>query len=283
MATQNANVARKSVTMIRHLVHAGMAVLFLMVSSFSVAAAPELFDSSIEATRAIGAFRLQGDLFHVQGLALQPGRIWITSVDNEGHRGFLHEFDRATGKALRRLELTDGARYHAGGISISGRSIWVPVAEMKPHSTAVLVEVDADTLKVRRRIAVADHIGCVAASGNTLVAGNWDSELLYMFDLAGRTATRAVPNPSATHYQDMKLVGGQLVAGGNLNWWSGTVDWIDLATMTVKRSLRAGAAGQLKPIGRGGPLTGEGMAVEGRNLYVLPEDGPGRVLQFRML
>ncbi|MBU6269249.1 MAG: hypothetical protein KGN34_17005 [Sphingomonadales bacterium] len=269
--------------MIRHLFHAGMSALFLMLSSFSVAAAPALFFNSIENTRAIGAFALQGDLFHVQGLVLEPGRIWVTSVDLDGHRGFLHEFDRATGRPLRRLELTDGARYHAGGISMSGRSIWVPVAENRPHSSAVLMEIDADTLTVRRRIAVPDHLGCVAASGTTLVAGNWDSELLYMFDPASGALVRTVRNPSATHFQDMKLANGQLVAGGNLNWWSGTVDWIDLTTMTVKRSLRAGAVGRLKPIGRGGPLTGEGMAVEGRDLYVIPEDGPGRVLRFRML
>ena len=258
------------------------AVLLVTLSTLSVAAVPDLIDGSIEQARPVGAKALQGELFHVQGLALEPDRIWVTSVDQQTQRGFLHEFDRRTGTLLRRIELTDGPRYHPGGISISGRSIWVPVAEMKPHSTAVLVELDADNLTVRRRIVVADHLGCVAADGKRLVAGNWDSERLYLFDLRRGTPMRSVPNPSATHYQDMKLVGGTLVASGNLTWWNGTVDWIDLATMTVRRTLRAGAIGPLKPIGRGGPLTGEGMAIEGRDLYLIPEDGPSRVLRYRI-
>lgn len=256
--------------------------LLLMGSTLSMAAVPALFAGTIEQTRAMGALALQGELFHVQGLALEPRRVWVTSVDQTRQRAFLHQFDRASGRLLRRLELTDGARYHPGGISITGRSIWVPVAEMKPHSSAVLLEIDADTLAVRRRIGVADHLGCVAADGPRLVAGNWDSERLYLFDLRRGTAMRSVRNPSPTHFQDMKLVGGTLVAGGNLTWWNGTVDWIDLATLTVKRTLQAGAIGPLKPIGRGGPLTGEGMAIEGRDLYLIPEDGPSRVLRFHI-
>jgi hypothetical protein len=145
-----------------------------------------------------------------------------------------------------------------------------------------LIEIDADTLQERRRIVVADHIGCVAASGQTLVAGNWDSRLLYVFDLAGGRPERVVHNPSATHYQDMKFAGGQLVAGGNTSWLTGTVDWIDYRTMKVIRSVKAGAVGPIRPVGRGGPNTGEGFAIEGRELYVLPEDGPSRVFHFRL-
>jgi hypothetical protein len=80
----------------------------------------------------------------------------------------------------------------------------------------------------------------------------------------------------------MKFVGSQLVAGGILTWWSGTVDWIDWPSMKLRRTLRAGAIGPFKPFGRGGPYTGEGMAIEGRELYLLPEDGPSRVFHFRL-
>jgi hypothetical protein len=268
--------------MIRKTIRSSLTALFLLLSSLSVAAAPDQPDSAIEHARLIGALRLDGELFHVQGLELDGRRIWVTSVDQENRRGYIHEFDRDTGKLLRRLELTDGARYHPGGISISGRSIWVPVAELKPKSSAVLVEIDADSLAVRRKIRVPDHLGCVAASGSTLVAGNWDSELLYIFDLSDTARVRAVPNPSVTRYQDMKFVDGQLVAGGSLTLWSGAVDWIDWPSMKLRRTLRAGAIGPVRPLGRGGPYTGEGMAIEGRDLYVLPEDGPSRLFHFRL-
>jgi len=268
--------------MIRKTMRSSLPLLLLALASLSMAAAPDRFDGAIEHTRLMGALELDGELFHVQGLELERRRIWVTSVDAANRRGYLHEFDRRSGKLLRRLELTDGARYHPGGISISGRSIWVPVAEYRPRSSAILIEIDADSLHVRRKIQVADHLGFVAASGDTLVAGNWDSRLLHIFDLTKNAAPRIVPNPSPTRYQDMKFVDGQLVAGGSLTLWSGAVDWIDWPSMKVSRSLRAGAIGPIRPIGRGGPYTGEGMAIEGRDLYVVPEDGPSRMFHFKL-
>jgi hypothetical protein len=268
--------------MIRKAMRPGFAGLLLVLGSLSVAAAPVPFDGAIEHAHLETILRLDGELFHVQGLEIAGPRIWVTSVDQANRKGYIHEFERATGKFVRRLELTDGARYHPGGISMSGGSIWVPVAEMRPNSSAVLVEIDAASLRVRRKIAVADHLGCVAASGRRLVAGNWDSKLLYIFDLDDIRRPRVVPNPSATHYQDMKFADGHLVAGGNLSLWSGSVDWIDWPSMTLKRSLQAGAIGPVRPIGRGGPYTGEGMAIEGRDLYVIPEDGPSRLFHFRL-
>lgn len=268
--------------MIRKTMRSGLTGLFLIVSSLSVANAPDPLDGAIEQARLMGTLKLEGELFHVQGLELDDRRIWVTSVDQKRRKGYIHEFDRLNGKLRRRLELTDGAKYHPGGISLSGRSIWVPVAELKPDSSAVLVEIDTDTLQVRRKIHVADHLGCVAASGSNLVAGNWDSKLLYIFDLTDDAKVRIVPNPSRTRYQDMKFADDQLVAGGSLTLWSGAVDWIDWPSMKVRRTLRAGAIGPIRPLGRGGPYTGEGMAIEGSDLYVVPEDGPSRLFHFRL-
>ncbi len=266
--------------MIRKAIRSGLPLLALV--SLSTTAASDPSDGPIEGAQLAGELRLDGELFHVQGLELEARRIWVTSVDEANRKAYLHAFDRRTGKFLRRIELTDGARYHPGGISISGGSIWVPVAEYKPRSSAILIEVDADSLKVRRKIHLADHLGFVAASGQTLVAGNWDGRLLYVFDLTKNAPPRVVPNPSATRHQDMKFVGDQLVAGGAITPWSGAVDWIDWPSMTVTRTLRAGAIGPIRPIGRGGPYTGEGMAIEGRDLYLVPEDGPSRMFHFRL-
>lgn len=268
--------------MIRKTIRFSLTSLLLLLSSLLVAAAPDRIDTAIEHARLVGARTLDGELFHVQGLALDPRRIWVTSVDSDKRKAYLHVFDRGTGKLLRRLELTDGARYHPGGISISGRSLWVPVAELRPNSSAILVEIDTNSLAVRRKIYVPDHLGCVAASGDTLVAGNWDSKLLYVLRLGETLRMRSMPNPSGTRYQDMKFVGRQLVAGGSLSLWSGAVDWIDWPSMTLARTVRAGAIGPVRPLGRGGPYTGEGMAIEGQDLYLLPEDGPSRVFHFRL-
>ncbi|MEO6716951.1 MAG: hypothetical protein ABIM50_06850 [Novosphingobium sp.] len=93
---------------------------------------------------------------------------------------------------------------------------------------------------------------------------------------------RVVANPSPTRYPDMKLFGDQLVAGGSLNHRSGTIDWIDWPTMQLTRTLRTGVTSPRKPFGRVRSYSNEGMTLEGRELYVVPEDGPSRMYHFRL-
>ena len=80
----------------------------------------------------------------------------------------------------------------------------------------------------------------------------------------------------------MKWVGDQLVAGGALGLWSGAVDWIDWRSMKVTRSLHAGAFTPARALDPGRSLAGEGMAIEGSDLYLLPEDGPARLFHFKL-
>lgn len=257
--------------MTRRIVLAAATALLLLsgATASSQPAAP------IERARLLDVLPLDGELFHVQGMDLDARTVWVTSVDTIVHKGYIHEFDRRTGKLRRRLEITDGPRYHPGGMAKHGNSLWVPVAEYKAHSSAVLVEIDKNTLTVRRKIAVADHIGCVAASGSGLVAGNWDSRQLYVFDREGRQ-TRVVNNPSATRYQDIKFAAGKLVGSGALGQKVGAIDWFAWPSMTLLDSRAAGATD------RGIRYTEEGMALKGRDLYLVPEDGPSRMFRFRL-
>ena len=262
--------------MTRKRIRSTLTALSLLLLGLTAATAQQEISEPVENGQLVDILPLDGELFHVQGVDLDSRRIWITSVDLTARKAYLHEFDRRTGKALRRLELTDGPRYHPGGFSLHGNSIWVAIAEMRPNSSATLAEIDTDTLRIRRRIHVADHLGCVAVSGDTLIAGNWDSRLLRIFDLPSGKQVRAVPSPSATAYQDIKLVGGQLVASGVVTPLSGTIDWIDLPSMKLARSSHTGVTDRARP------YTGEGMALKGRDLFLVPEDGPSRLFHFRL-
>jgi len=268
--------------MLRNAIESMMAVSLLAVPSLPTEAAPEARPDPIENARLFGIHQLQGDLMHTQGIDLDERRIWVTSVDSRNSRGYLQEFDRASGKLLRRLDLTDGARYHPGGFSISGNSIWVPVAEYSANTSSVIVEVDIDSLTIRRKITIADHLGCAAVTGDTLVAGNWDSKQLYVIDLRGTASPRIVPNPTNTRYQDMKFVGGQLVASGPTSWSSGSIDWIDFPSLRPVRSLRTWTTGRSSLLPGASLLSREGMALRGSDLYLLPEDGPGRLIHYRL-
>jgi len=216
---------------------------------------------------------LDGDLHHVQGLSLDRDHFWVTSVDASGHKGYLDQFNRATAKFERRIDVTDGPRFHPGGFSIRGDFIWVPVAEYKPHSSAVLEQIDKGTLAIKRKIPIADHIGCLAVTDDNLIAGNWDTRQLYVLDLSGKQL-RIVDNPGANHYQDMKFVSGMLVASGVFNRAGGAIDWFTWPSMKLIRRLRSGLTDH------GVPYTQEAMALQGNDLYLVPEDGPSRLFHF---
>ena len=258
------------------------ASLFTAVASATSATAGENHIDGIEHAQLLGTLALKGKLHHVQGVDLDSRHIWVTSVDSHAHRGYLQQFDRASGQLLQRLELTDGPRYHPGGLSVVNHSIWVAVSEYRAKSSAVLEEIDIDSLQIHRKIAVADHLGCVAASDRRLVAGNWDSKRIYIIDLTNEQPMQIVRNPTPTHYQDMKLVDGQLVAGGTVNRHGGTIDWIEYPSMKVVRTLHSGPAGRHIPISPAALYTGEGMALQGRELYLLPESRHSRLFHFRL-
>jgi hypothetical protein len=154
---------------------------FLSGILFLLSFAAGIENATLQDTRT-----LDGTLHHVQGLDFDREHFWITSVDAANHKGYLDQFNRATAKFERRLEVTDGPRFHPGGFSLKGDSIWVPVAEYKPHSTAILEQIDKRTLTLKRKIAIADHIGCVAVTSENLIAGNWGSRQFYVLDLAGK-------------------------------------------------------------------------------------------------
>lgn len=216
---------------------------------------------------------LQAELSHVQGVELDKRHVWVTWVRAADRRGFVTQFDRVSGQFERQLDLTDGARFHPGGLSLHNGSLWIPVAEYRPNSSAVIVEVDAESFAVKSKFSVADHLGCVAVNDDTLVAGNWGSQKLYVLDHEGHTL-RVVDTPSATQYQDIKFDRGYLVASGNLGAKAGSVTWLTWPGLQPTQTLQSGITD------RGKPYTAEGMAIQGGDLYLLPEDGPTRLFHF---
>ncbi|MDX2178428.1 MAG: DUF6454 family protein [Bryobacteraceae bacterium] len=207
---------------------------------------------------------LKAELDHVQGIDTDGRRLWVSEVKRREKRGLLHEFELESGRHVRSLDLTRGEQYHPGGIALLGDSIWAPMAEYRRNSSATVVRVDLAAWQVVEEIPVADHIGAVAADRERLIGANWDARQIY--DL--RAGTKR-DNPHPTRYQDMKLLDGVLVASG-----ISAIDWLDPATLALKFRTTVGRTD------RGVLYTQEGMAVRGRSLYLLPEDGPSRLFFF---
>ena len=225
--------------------------------------------------RALPVLALQGETFHVQGVDLDDQSIWISSVDARNKRGLLSVFDLKTGRLNRSAEVHGGARYHPGGISLDGESVWVPVAEYRRSSTTTMQKRHARSLALQSEFAVGDHIGTVAVVPEGLVGANWDAREFYVWTVAGKLLRKA-PNPAGVAFQDMKFVNGMLVAGGLESDGSGAIVWLEWPGLKTLRKMRTGRTD------RGIAFTQEGLAIRGRVLYLLPEDGPSRLFAFEL-
>ncbi len=219
---------------------------------------------------------LKGSLYHVQGIDLNETYLWVTSVDSTSRKGYLHEFELASGKIRRSVEVQDGPRFHPGGIAADATSIFVPVAEYRRNSSAVIQKRNQRTLAIEHQFEVPDHIGCIAVGPSILVGGNWDSGELYVWDHSGKLQ-RKMTNPTRNAFQDVKLDNSILIASGLLPGKAGEIDWLEFPSLRLLRRVAVGKTD------RSIPYTQEGMAIRNGLLYLLPEDGPGsRLFVFRL-
>lgn len=218
---------------------------------------------------------LENKTHHVQGIVVENGALWVSSVSKAASAGYLHEFDLHSGRHRATVAIHDGARYHPGGMDQEEDSIWVPVAEYRRHSSSTMLKLNKKTREVTGRFEVDDHIGCVAVAGDRLIGGNWDSREFYFWNREG-TLLAKKENPSKVAYQDLKFQDGMLLASGNISPDEGAIDWLDPDTLQLRKRILGGKTD------RGVRFTNEGMAVVDGKLYLLPEDGPSRLFVFQL-
>ena len=122
-------------------------------------------------------------------------------------RGWLSKFN-AAGQLLAQIELTDGTKYHPGGIDYDGQYIWVPVAEYRPNSRSNVYRVDPETLAAELVFTENDHIGGVVHNRQrgTMHGVSWGSRRLYTWRVTGRPGMTKVASsewtPNAQFYID---------------------------------------------------------------------------------
>ena len=218
---------------------------------------------------------LQAITHHVQGIDTDGSRLWVTSVETTAKKGHLFAFSVSDGALLSTVDLLDGERFHPGGISADADSIWVPVAEYKAHSTAVIQRRSKATLQVISEFSVPDHIGCVAVTPDYIIGGNWDSRDFYVWDHKGKLL-RKVASETGNAYQDLKYVAGKLVGSGTLTGRQGAVDWMDLTDFHLTSRMLIGNTDKAQP------FTREGMTIFRNEIWFLPEDNTSRLFAFRL-
>jgi hypothetical protein len=230
-------------------------------------------ESFLKASDAARVLELQGKTNHVQGIDTDGVYLWLTSVDSAGHKGYLREFRLEDGREMRSIELQDGERFHPGGIDTDAESIWIPVAEYRANSSAVIQKRNKKTFALEFQFTVPDHIGCIAVTPEFVIGGNWDSRDFYFCDHQGRLI-RKIASETGNAYQDIKFRSDGIIASGGLPDRRGAVDWLEFPAMHLVRRVIAGKTG------RGASLTREGMTTFQEQLWLLPEDNQSRLFVF---
>jgi hypothetical protein len=134
----------------------------------------------------------------------------VEVIDREAGKGVGHLFklDMA-GNLVADLRLGEGAIYHPGGIDYDGQHIWVPVAEYRPDSRAIVYRVDPASMTATAVFRVDDHIGAIVRNTDdqTLHGVSWGSRRFYRWTSGGVSKGRTLNTSHYLDYQDCKYVG----------------------------------------------------------------------------
>jgi hypothetical protein len=172
--------------------------------------------------------------FHPQGMVKVGDTLFVSSVeitrptsrlsspggryDRDAGEGVGHLFKiDLSGKLVADVRLGEGTIYHPGGIDYDGTSIWVPVAEYRPDSRAIVYRVDPASMKATEVFRFDDHLGAIVhnTDDHTLHAVSWGSRRFYRWALddngriAGGEPRRSLNTSHYLDYQDCKYLGGR--------------------------------------------------------------------------
>jgi hypothetical protein len=159
-------------------------------------------------------FALVGDLIYLSSVevleAPVPYPVPVDGYDRTPGKGIGHVFvlDRQ-GNLKKDIRVGEGTAYHPGGIDYDGENVWVPAAEYRPNSRAIVYKINPKTYRVSEQFRVRDHVGGVVRDRRTgLVHGvSWGSRTLYEWTASGKQLD-AQPNQShLLDYQDCDYVG----------------------------------------------------------------------------
>jgi hypothetical protein len=218
----------------------------------------------------VDKLKLNFPTYHTEGLAITPDHLFLSSVQilepTQKYPSPVGGYDRTPGKGIGHLFVMDrqghlqkditlgeGDMYHPGGISYDGANVWVPVAQYRPNSSAIIYRVDAGSLAVRKQFEVNDHIGGIVLDQTTghLVGNNWGSRRFYEWTLQGQQVRTWENNSFFTDYQDCQYVpAAKMICGGvtnlpqtpaaggsNATYELGGVSMIDLRSHDILREV----------------------------------------------
>lgn len=268
-------------------------------------------------TRAVrwqpaGEIQMNFRTHHPQGMVKIGDTFYVSSVeittptkrypepkdgyDRDAGEGVGHLFKiDAKGNLLADLKLGEGSIYHPGGIDYDGRYLWVPVAEYRPNSRAVIYRIDPQKMTAVEVFRANDHIGGIVhnTDDRTLHGVSWGSRRLYKWPLGGdgkvgegqRVANRA----QYIDYQDCHYVGGRRMLCSGLNNYRMKADGpvfplggLELVDLKTDQAIWQVPVELWSPSGK--PMTQNPFWVEatdaGLRAYFMPDDDKSTLFVF---
>lgn len=181
--------------------------------------------------------KLNFPTFHTEGIAYSGDHIFLSAVEilepTVKYPSPVGGYDRTAGKGVGHLFVMDhmgqlqkdivlgeGDMYHPGGIEFDGKNVWVPVAQYRPDSSAIIYRVNAKTLEVHQQFRVEDHFGGIVLDKSTgnLVGNTWGSRRFVEWDQHGDQLDTWSNQSYFIDYQDCQYVPrGKMLCGGVTN------------------------------------------------------------------
>ncbi|WP_028847792.1 DUF6454 family protein [Thermocrispum agreste] len=184
------------------------------------------------AWRLVDRIPLAFETHHPQGLAAVGDKLFLSSVeiierptpypepDEDGYdrspgKGVGHVFVLTRdGKLIRDIEVGEGPEgtiYHPGGIDYDGRHVWVPVAEYRPNSSAIIYRIDPRTYRVTEEFGYRDHVGGVVVDRVTgdVHGVTWGSRRMVHWNRHGHLRKVEQNVSHFIDYQDCAYVGSR--------------------------------------------------------------------------
>lgn len=182
----------------------------------------------------VDKLKLNFPTYHPEGLAVTPHHLFLSATQiiepTQKYPKPLDGYDRTAGKGIGHLFVMDrqghlekditlgeGDMYHPGGISYDGTNIWVPVAQYRPNSSAIIYRVDAKSLTVHKQFQSNDHIGGIVRdeTNGHLIGNNWGSRRFYEWTARGKLIRTWENDSFFTDYQDCQYVASaKMICGG---------------------------------------------------------------------
>lgn len=144
----------------------------------------------------------------LEAMEVHGDRVYIAEFDHNNRNGHLLVLDQS-GNLLKDVAMVDGDRIHAGGLSIYGNYVYVPLAENHPHSSADIMRIDLTTYQVTNLFTVPDdHVGGLIYNPvtKTIVGQDWGSREFYEWTLGGKLLAKWANPQGYIDYQDCQYV-----------------------------------------------------------------------------